>query len=272
MKSRRYILGALFAVSWIAPLHMQAQTGTIRGRSPARGLPAVSGVTVSFGPKSTQTLPDGRFVLAGSRRGTTRSGKADRVLTAPGPLTGRGGPDGRRRHHAARPGHQPRGNRGDRLRRAARRQHHRRRHAGVGRRSSTPAASSAREELIQSKVAGRSGRRQQRAGRRHLDPHPRHRPRSTRAASRSIVIDGVPIGTGAGGGLSAGRNPLNFLNPNDIETITVLRDASAAAIYGANAANGVVLITDQDGTRRDAAVRRTPAACPRRRSRGGPTC
>jgi iron complex outermembrane receptor protein len=43
--------------------------------------------------------------------------------------------------------------------------------------------------------------------------------------------------------LSAGRDPLNFLNPDDIESLTVLKDASAAAIYGANAANGVVLIT-----------------------------
>ena len=57
------------------------------------------------------------------------------------------------------------------------------------------------------------------------------------------VIDGLPVGTGAGGGLSVGRDPLNALNPNEIESITVLRDASAAAIYGSNAANGVVLIT-----------------------------
>jgi len=59
------------------------------------------------------------------------------------------------------------------------------------------------------------------------------------------VIDGMPIGTGGGGGgLSlVGKDPLNFLNPEDIQSITVLRDASAAAIYGANAANGVVLIT-----------------------------
>src|SRR5262245_13878030 len=61
------------------------------------------------------------------------------------------------------------------------------------------------------------------------------------------VVDGIPLGTGAGGGLSAGRNALNFLNPDDIETITVLRDASAAAIYGANAANGVVLIQTKTG-------------------------
>ena len=62
------------------------------------------------------------------------------------------------------------------------------------------------------------------------------------------VIDGVPIGS-SGGGLSAGRNPMNFLNPEDVESITVLKDASAAAIYGANAANGVVLVTTKSGKR-----------------------
>ena len=62
------------------------------------------------------------------------------------------------------------------------------------------------------------------------------------------VVDGMPLGNGAGGGLSAGRDPLNFLNPNDIQSITVLKDASAAAIYGANAANGVVLITTKSGS------------------------
>ncbi|HEU5219891.1 MAG TPA: SusC/RagA family TonB-linked outer membrane protein, partial [Gemmatimonadales bacterium] len=73
---------------------------------------------------------------------------------------------------------------------------------------------------------------------------------SINASSEPLyVIDGVPVGGGAGGGLSAGRNPLNFLNPNDIESVTVLRDASAAAIYGANAANGVVLITTKGGHR-----------------------
>ena len=69
---------------------------------------------------------------------------------------------------------------------------------------------------------------------------------SVNASSEPLyVIDGMPVGVGnnGGGGLSAGRDPLNFLNPNDIESITVLKDASAAAIYGANAANGVVIIT-----------------------------
>jgi len=58
------------------------------------------------------------------------------------------------------------------------------------------------------------------------------------------VIDGVPLdNTGVGGS----RNPLNFINPNDIETFVVLKDASSSAIYGARAANGVVLITTKKG-------------------------
>src|SRR5258708_16626324 len=61
------------------------------------------------------------------------------------------------------------------------------------------------------------------------------------------VVDGVPLGTGSGGGISAGSDPLNFINPNDIESITVLKDAAAAAIYGTNASNGVVLITTKSG-------------------------
>ena len=68
---------------------------------------------------------------------------------------------------------------------------------------------------------------------------------STTASNDPLyVIDGVPLGSG---GVTTGRDPLNFINSNDIETITVLRDASAAAIYGANAANGVVLITTKRG-------------------------
>lgn len=72
---------------------------------------------------------------------------------------------------------------------------------------------------------------------------------STSASSDPlIVVDGVPLGSGAGGGISAGRDPLNFINPQDIESMTVLRDASAAAIYGTNAANGVIMITTKRGS------------------------
>ncbi|HEY0243620.1 MAG TPA: SusC/RagA family TonB-linked outer membrane protein [Gemmatimonadaceae bacterium] len=60
-----------------------------------------------------------------------------------------------------------------------------------------------------------------------------------------FVVDGVPLTIG--GGLSSGRNPLNFLNPSDIENITVLKDASATAIFGSRGANGVVLIETKRG-------------------------
>ena len=59
-----------------------------------------------------------------------------------------------------------------------------------------------------------------------------------------IVIDGMPID---GGGISGQANPLALINPNDIESFSVLKDASAAAIYGARASNGVILITTKKG-------------------------
>jgi iron complex outermembrane receptor protein len=69
------------------------------------------------------------------------------------------------------------------------------------------------------------------------------------------VVDGVPLAGDdvSGGGLDIGRgnaptkNPLNFLNPSDIESIDILKDASATAIYGSRGANGVVLITTKSG-------------------------
>lgn len=69
------------------------------------------------------------------------------------------------------------------------------------------------------------------------------------------VIDGIPMDNASvvsgGGNLFSGsftpRSPLGVLNPNDIESIEVLKDASASAIYGARAANGVVLITTKTG-------------------------
>lgn len=75
------------------------------------------------------------------------------------------------------------------------------------------------------------------------------------------VVDGVPLDnsvTSPGGGASqfdvgirnnGNSNPLNFLNPNDIASMDILKDASATAIYGARAANGVVLITTKRGAK-----------------------
>lgn len=61
------------------------------------------------------------------------------------------------------------------------------------------------------------------------------------------VVDGVPISSSTGGS----RNPLNFINPNDIESFVVLKDASSTAIYGSRGANGVILITTKKGKDKD---------------------
>ncbi|MDI9366090.1 MAG: TonB-dependent receptor [Flavobacterium sp.] len=61
------------------------------------------------------------------------------------------------------------------------------------------------------------------------------------------VLDGVPITTNSQSSYGGATNPLVDLNPNDIENIEILKDASAGAIYGARAANGVVLITTKKG-------------------------
>ena len=60
-----------------------------------------------------------------------------------------------------------------------------------------------------------------------------------------IVIDGLAMDNDGVKGLS---NPLSMVNPNDIETFTVLKDASATAIYGSRASNGVIIITTKKGS------------------------
>ena len=78
---------------------------------------------------------------------------------------------------------------------------------------------------------------------------------SVRANNNPLfVVDGVPLfgqNTDAQGSSGQGNsdvgNPLNFLNPSDIESISILKDASATAIYGSRGANGVVIITTKSG-------------------------
>ncbi|MCB9053149.1 MAG: SusC/RagA family TonB-linked outer membrane protein [Lewinellaceae bacterium] len=88
---------------------------------------------------------------------------------------------------------------------------------------------------------------------------------SVRAGSTPLfVVDGVPLDgrTPRPGvssdeldiGTSPSANPLNFLNPNDIASIEVLKDASATAIYGSRGANGVVIITTKKGRKGDPSI------------------
>ncbi len=61
-----------------------------------------------------------------------------------------------------------------------------------------------------------------------------------------FVVDGVPL---SGDGISGSGNPLNTLNPDDIESMSVLKDASATALYGSRASNGVIIVTTKKGSK-----------------------
>lgn len=71
---------------------------------------------------------------------------------------------------------------------------------------------------------------------------------STPGANEPLyVIDGVPVFPGDVGNGGGALNVLNFINPNDIESMEILKDAASAAIYGSRAANGVVIVTTKKG-------------------------
>jgi len=69
----------------------------------------------------------------------------------------------------------------------------------------------------------------------------------TAGAAPLWVVDGVPLNTGDFSRLTTTTNALAGLNPNDIEAVTVLKDAAATSIYGSRAANGVILVTTKKG-------------------------
>ncbi|WP_437919691.1 SusC/RagA family TonB-linked outer membrane protein [Sphingobacterium sp. LRF_L2] len=67
------------------------------------------------------------------------------------------------------------------------------------------------------------------------------------SSSPLIVIDGIPVTTGNIGSSNVPNNPLADINPSDIESIDVLKDAASTAIYGSRGSNGVLLITTKNG-------------------------
>jgi TonB-linked SusC/RagA family outer membrane protein len=243
MRRVRALTVGLLAVVWSAPLRAQAPTGTIRGRvTDSASQQALAGATVTVGGRAALTQADGHYLLTGVPAGTDSlrvrmlgyAPAAQSVTLAGGDtltvdlaLTAQA--VGLSEVVVVGYGSQTAGN-----------------ITGAVKQVNSNEFNTGRivspEQLIVSKVAG-------------VQVSDNNEPgggvairirgaTSVNANSDPLyVIDGMPVGGGAGGGLSAGRDPLNFLNPNDIESITVLKDASAAAIYGANAANGVVLIT-----------------------------
>ncbi|WP_316800980.1 TonB-dependent receptor [Pedobacter frigidisoli] len=101
------------------------------------------------------------------------------------------------------------------------------------------------EQLIQGKVAGVNIT--QNSGQPGGGSQIRIRGGASLNASNDplIVVDGVPF---SGNSINNAPSPLSLINPNDIETFTVLKDANATAIYGSRASNGVILITTKKGS------------------------
>ena len=248
MRRHRYIIGGLLAALWIAPLRAQQPNGRVRGaaidddtRQP------LAGVTVTVGTRSAVTQADGRyiinFVVAGTYTLRARmlgySPTTQSVTVVGGQetvvdlalsqravglseivITGYG---------AQRAGDI----------------------TGAGKEITADEFNSGAIinplQLIANKVAGVEVVPSSNEPGAFASVRIRGQTSINASSEPLYVIDGVPLGTGAGGGVSSGRDPLNFLNSDDIESITVLKDASAAAIYGANAANGVVIIQTRSG-------------------------
>jgi len=249
-------IGALLAVLWVTPLGAQQPTGTIRGRvSDGATHQPLSGVTVAVGGHGVLTQAEGRYLITGVPAGTdtlrTRMigyASAKQAVTVVGgdtvvvdfPLS----PQAVSLSEIVVTGYgeQRAGN-----------------ITGAVKQVTAAEFNNGRlispEQLIENKVAGVQLVDNNEPGG-NLTIRIRGATSVNASSEPLYVVDGVPLGTGAGGGISigrdslnpsAGRNPLNFLNPDDIESITVLKDASSAAIYGVNAANGVILIRTKTG-------------------------
>ena len=247
MRRIHYLTCALLALTWAAPLLAQQPTGTIRGRITDNSTQQpIAGVLVSVGTRSARTLTDGRYTITGVPAGSDLvharligyiagtqpvmvtggdTVAVDLALTAQAVdlsavvVTGYGSQRVGDITGSVTAVHDSQFNTG---------------------RVVSP------QMLIQSKVAGVQVVENNEPGG-GINLRIRGPTSATASSEPLYVVDGVPLGQGSGTGLSAGRDGLNFLNPADIQDITVLRDASAAAIYGTNAANGVVLITTKSG-------------------------
>ena len=119
------------------------------------------------------------------------------------------------------------------------------------------AISSLATPSFESQLAGRSAGVQITAATGVLGEAPRIRIRGIGSLSQGtyplVVVDGMPIITGDVGG-DASVNAMGDINPADIESVEILKDGSATAIYGSRAANGVILITTKKGVKGKASV------------------
>src|SRR5205823_1130939 len=248
MRRARFGIGALLGVLWVAPLGAQQATGTVRGRvTNAATQQPLAGVSVTVGRRAAVTRADGGYLLTDVPAGLdTVHARLIGYSPATQPVTVTGGDTvtvdlamtARAVNLASVVV------------------------VGYGTKRAGDITTSASQltsedfnvgtitspqQLIEDKIPGVQLVDNNEPGG-GLSIRVRGTASVTASSEPLYVVDGVPLGTGSGGGLSlVGRDALNFINPNDIATITVLKDAASAAIYGTNASNGVVLITTKAG-------------------------
>lgn len=239
-------IGALAAVMWLVPLPAQAQNGIIAGRvTDASTQQPLAGVAVAVGTRGALSGEDGRYAITGVPAGTytlkttfigyaevQRSVTVQAGQTVTVDLALQVQAIGLAAIVVTGYGTQRAGNITGAVKQVTPEEFNKGRIVSP-------------EQLIEAKVSGVQVVDNNEPGG-GISIRIRGATSINASSEPLFVIDGVPVGS-AGGGLSDGRNALNFLNPEDIESITVLKDASAAAIYGANAANGVVLIQTKKG-------------------------
>jgi len=252
MRRARFMFAAILAGLWITPLHAQVTTGTVRGRVlDANTQEPLAGAIVTMAKavgRSARTIADGSYTITGVAAGvdTVRVrlvgyGPAFKAVTvmAGGEVTAdftmSSQAIGLSEIVVTGYGEQRAGDITGAVTQVNADDFNTGRNVSPG-------------QLIQSKVAGVQVVDNNEPGG-GLSVRVRGTTSVNASSEPLYIVDGMQLGTGAGGGLSAGRDPLNSINPDDIESITVLRDASSAAIYGANAANGVIIIQTRTGHR-----------------------
>ena len=245
MRRLQYVLAAFMVIVVTAPVCAQ-RTGTIRGRVTAENAPqGLVGVLVTFGNRNAYTREDGTYLLTAVQPGadTLRArivgyAPAKRAITVAAGQTVVG--DFALAAVAVKLSELVSTGYGTQRAGSV---------TGAVTKVSAEEFNTGRiisaEQLIESKVAGAQVIDNNEPGG-GMSIRIRGATSINASSDPLYVVDGLPIGTN-GGLATSGRDALNFLNPNDIENITVLKGGEAASIYGANAANGVVIIQTKAG-------------------------
>jgi TonB-dependent starch-binding outer membrane protein SusC len=241
MSFKRLLSVMCFALFFLPSVSVFAQDGVIAGKvidsKDATGLPGVT-ITVKGGTTSTTTSSDGSFKIKASNGATlvfTSVGFGAVEMTAANGMTVKMENKNAALNEVVVIGYG-----------SARKRDLTGSIVNVSAKDFVKGPITTPEQLIAGKVAGVSIISN--SGQPGVGSTIRIRGGSSLNASNNplIVVDGVPL---EDRGIAGSPNPLSLFNPNDIESFSILKDASAAAIYGSRAANGVILITTKKGSK-----------------------